>query len=94
MLLAWVQPPRAHGSVSRDEWSQVPARATARGNGPERQRDAPSITSTGSFVASIPATHRRFTATLPFPISSVPREKARTPHVLQNGWWLFFVPNW
>jgi hypothetical protein len=26
MLLAWVQAPKAHGSVSRDEWSQVPAK--------------------------------------------------------------------
>src|SRR4051794_17686369 len=62
-----------HSIVSRRTFS-CSATSDALLAGRERYRLAPSKVSTGSFVASMPDTQRRLTASVGVPSLSVPRE--------------------
>jgi len=90
-------PPTRRGTRQRGDRSYARDRSRpGRGRPAKRHshKDAPSNDSTGSFVASMPARQRRFTAIQSAPSLPLPREKERTPHVLQKKWCEFFLLNW
>ena len=62
--------------------------------GRRRYRLLPSNALISSVVGSTPSRQRTLTAIISRPSGVAPRENERTPHTLQNVWWMWRRLNW